>query len=98
MKKSRGQNPWSVPVPLFLKFVVSILLNENRTKGENKIENIYEQKRKGEEIIVVTTSRRRAMKELGRATFPLTPRPVVAHHGPAREEGLPREEDSTYKT
>jgi hypothetical protein len=41
-------------------------LNENRTKGENERENIYEQK--GEEIIVVTASRRRAMKELGRVT------------------------------
>ncbi len=38
-------------------------------KGENERENIYEQKRKGEEIIVVTASRRRAMKELGRVTF-----------------------------
>ncbi len=45
------------------------MLNENRTKGENERENIYEQKRKGEEIIVVTASRRRAMKELGRVTF-----------------------------
>ncbi len=44
-------------------------MNENRTKGENERENIYEQKRKGEEIIVVTASRRRAMKELGRVTF-----------------------------
>ena len=42
------------------------MLNENRTKGENERENIYEQKRKGEEIIVLTASRRRAMKELGR--------------------------------
>ena len=32
-------------------------------------ERIYEQKRKGEKIIVVTASRRRAMKELGRVTF-----------------------------
>jgi len=32
-------------------------------------ENIYEQKSKGEEIMVVMASRRRAMKELGRVTF-----------------------------
>ena len=44
-------------------------MNENRTKSENERENIYEQKRKGEKIIVVTASRRRAMKELGRVTF-----------------------------
>ncbi len=32
-------------------------------------ERIYMNKRKGEEIIVVTASRRRAMKKLGRVTF-----------------------------
>ncbi len=41
-------------------------MNENRTKSENERENIYEQKRKGEEIIVVTASGRRAMKKLCR--------------------------------
>ncbi len=43
----------------YLENFVRILLNENRTKGENERENIYEQKRKGEEIIVVMASRRR---------------------------------------
>ena len=70
------------PSTTIFKFFVSILLNENRTKGENERENIHEQKRKGEEIIVVMASRLRAMKELGRVTFSLTPRPVVAHLGP----------------
>ena len=76
-----------VPVPLFL----SILLNENRTKGENERDNIYEQKRKGEEIIVVTASRRRAMKELGRVTFSLD---TTSGGGSPRVSlrGLPRRE------
>ena len=47
------------------------MLNENRTKSENEREYMYEQKRKGEKIIVVTASRRRVMKELGRVTFSL---------------------------
>ena len=44
-------------------------MNETRTKNQNERENLYEQKRLGEEIIVVMASRRRAMKELGRVTF-----------------------------
>ncbi len=56
------------PSTTIFNFFGSILLNENRTKSENERENIYEQKRKGEEIIVVMASRR-AMTELGRVTF-----------------------------
>ena len=68
MKKKQRPEPIG-PSTTILKIFVSILLNENRTKGGNERENIYEQKRKGEEIIVLTASRRRAMKELGRVTF-----------------------------
>jgi hypothetical protein len=46
------------PSTTIFKFFVSILLNENRTNGENERENIYEKKSKGEENIVVTASRR----------------------------------------
>ena len=56
MKKKQRPELMVVPVPQFFKKFVSILLNENRTKSENERENIYEQKRKGEEIIVVTAS------------------------------------------
>ena len=70
MKKKQRPEPMVGPSTTIFKFFVSILLNENRTKGENERENMYEQKRKGEEIIVVMASRRRAMKELGRVTFP----------------------------
>ena len=59
MKKKQRPEPMVGPSTTILKIFVSILLNENRTKGENERENIYEQKRKGEEIIVVTASRRR---------------------------------------
>ncbi len=45
------------------------MFNENRTKSENEREYMYELHRKGEKIIVVMASRRRAMKELGRVTF-----------------------------
>ena len=69
MKKKQRPEPMVGPSTTIFKFFVSILLNENRTKGENEREYLYEQKRKGEEIIVVTASRRRAMKELGRVTF-----------------------------
>ena len=51
--KARGRNPLLVPVSLFLKFCVIILLNEW----------------KKEKIIVVMASRRSAMKELSRVTF-----------------------------
>ncbi len=56
-----------------------------------KIEQNEKRKRKrekGEEeeiIIFVMASRRRATKELGRVTFSLTPRPVVAHLGSLRD-------------
>ncbi len=46
----------------YFKFIVSILLNENRTKIENETEYMNELKRKREKIIVVMASRRRAMK------------------------------------
>ncbi len=98
MKKKQRPEPMVGPSATIFKNFVSILLNENRTKGENERENIYEQKRKGEEIIIVTASQRRAMKELGRVTF--SPDTTSGGGSPrlAREEGLPREEDSTYKT
>ena len=54
MKKKQRPEPMVGPSTTIFKFFVSILLNENRTKGKNERENIYEQKRKGEEIIVVT--------------------------------------------
>ena len=69
MKKKQRQEPMVGPSTTIFKIFVSILLKENRTKCENERENMYEQKRKREEIIVVTASRRRAMKELGRVTF-----------------------------
>ncbi len=69
MKEKQRPGPMVGPSTTIFTFFVSIFLNENRTKGENERENIYEQNRKGEEIIVVTASRRGAMKELGRVTF-----------------------------
>jgi hypothetical protein len=94
MKKKQRPEPMVGPSTTSFYFFVSILLNENRTKGENERENIYEQKRKGEEIIVMTASRRRAMKELGRVTF--SPDTTSGGGSPLREEGLSREED-TFK-
>ncbi len=73
MKKKQRPEPMCRSQYHYFLIFVSILLNENRTKGENEREYMYEQKRKGEKIIVVMASRRRAMKELGRVTFPLTP-------------------------
>ncbi len=77
-------------------------MNENRTKSENETGYMYELKRKGEEIIVVTASRQRAMKELGRVTF--SPDPTSGGGSPRDSlerrvslERLPREEDSTFK-
>ncbi len=95
MKKKQRPEPMAGPSTTIFKIFVGILLNENRTKGENERENIYEQKRKGEEIIVVTASRRRAMKELGRVTF--SPDTTSGGGSLHREEGLPREEDSTFE-
>ncbi len=63
MKKKQRPEPMCPNTTIF-KIFVSILLNENRTKNENERENIYEQKRKGEGILVVMASRRRDMKEL----------------------------------
>ena len=51
--------------------------NEKNEKRKRK----REKGKKEEKIIVVMASRRRAIKELGRVTFSLTPRPVVAHPG-----------------
>ncbi len=56
MKKKQRPEPMVGPSTTIFKFFVSILLNENKTKGENERENMYEQKRKGEEIIVVMAS------------------------------------------
>ncbi len=43
MKKKQRPEPMVSPSATILKFC-STLLNENRTKGENERENIYEQR------------------------------------------------------
>ncbi len=58
MKKQRPEPMCRSQYHYFFCFFVSILLNENRTKSKNERENIHEQKRKGEEIIVVASRRR----------------------------------------
>ena len=49
MKKKQRPEPMVGPSTTIFKIFVSILLNENRTKGENERENKTEQKREGED-------------------------------------------------
>ena len=92
MKKEHEARTIKVTVSLFL--LVFFLFNENIENGMKSGKRKTGEKRK-EKIIVVMASRRRAMKELSRVTFPLTPRPVVAH--PGSPLGVsPREKERIY--
>ena len=76
----------------FFYKIVSVLLNEIEQHASEKERGKTHRKNH-----VVMASRQRAMKELGRVTFFLTPHPVVAHPGSPLglpKEGFPRDKDS----